>query len=64
MTTIDAEIEILKIKIAHPRKLAILQNLRSEDVSDESKFYIPIGGEAPSVSRKRAQSFSANISPF
>jgi hypothetical protein len=64
MTTINAEIEILKIKIAYRRKLAILQNLRSEDAGDKSEFYVFIGGETLFVSRKRAQSFSADISLF
>jgi hypothetical protein len=64
MTAINAEIEILKIKIAYRRKLAILQNLRSEDAGDKSKFYVSIGGEVSSVFRKRAQSFSADIFPF
>jgi hypothetical protein len=64
MAAIDAEIEILKIKIAHRRKLTIFQNLRSEDAGDKFKFYIFIGGKIPSVFRKRAQSFSADIFSF
>jgi hypothetical protein len=64
MTTINAEIEILKTKIAYRRKLIILQSLRSEDAGDKSEFYVFIGKEIPSVSRKRAQSFSADILSF
>jgi hypothetical protein len=54
MTAINAEIEILKIKIVYRRKLVILQSLRSEDAGDKSEFYIFIGGEIPFVFRKRA----------
>jgi hypothetical protein len=54
ITTINAEIEILKTKIAYRRKLIIFQNLRNEDAGDKSKFYVFIGGEIPSISRKRA----------
>jgi hypothetical protein len=64
MTVIDVEIEILKAKIAYRRKLAIFQSLRSEDAGDKFEFYIFIGGEVPSVFRKRAQSFSADIFLF
>jgi hypothetical protein len=61
---IDTKIEILKIKIAYRRKLVILQNLRSEDAGDKSKFYIFIEEEIPSVFKKRAQFSSVNISSF
>jgi hypothetical protein len=40
---IDAEIEILKIKIAYRRKLTIFQSLRSENAGEKSEFYIFIG---------------------
>jgi hypothetical protein len=64
MTAIDTKIEILKIKIVYRRKLVILQNLRSEDAGDKSEFYVFIGKEIPSVSRKRAQFSSADMFPF
>jgi hypothetical protein len=64
ITTINTEIEILKIKIAYRRILAIFQSLRSEDAGDKSKFYIFIGEKALSVFKKRAQFFSANIFLF
>jgi hypothetical protein len=64
MTAINTEIEILKTKIVYRRKLAILQNLRNEDAGDKSEFYIFIEGKIPSVSKKRTQSFSANIFLF
>jgi hypothetical protein len=64
MAAINAEIEILKIKIVYRRKLVILQNLRSENVNDKSEFYVFIGGKILSVFRKRAQSFSADIFLF
>jgi hypothetical protein len=64
MTAIDAKIEILKAKIAYRRKLAIFQNLRSEDAGDKPEFYIFIAREILSVLRKRAQSFSIDIFLF
>jgi hypothetical protein len=64
IATIDTEIEILKIKIVYRQKLAILQNLRSEDANDKSEFYIFIGKEILSVFRKRAQSSSTDIFLF
>jgi hypothetical protein len=64
MAAIDAEIEILKVKIAYRRKLTILQSLRSENVDEKPEFYVFIGGEILFVFRKRAQSFSADISLF
>jgi hypothetical protein len=36
--------------------------LRSEDAGDKFKFYVLIGKKTPSVFKKRAQSFSADIS--
>jgi hypothetical protein len=53
MAAINAEIEILKIKIVHQRKLIILQSLRSEDASEKSEFYVSIGEKILSVFRKR-----------
>jgi hypothetical protein len=64
MTAINTKIEILKIKIVYRRKLIILQNLRSKDAGDKSEFYIFIGEKISSVSRKQAQSSSADISLF
>jgi hypothetical protein len=64
ITAINAKIEILKIKIAYRRKLIIFQNLRSEDAGDKFEFYVFIGGKISFVFRKRAQSFSADISLF
>jgi hypothetical protein len=61
IAVINTEIEILKIKIVYRRKLAILQNLRSENADEKSEFYISIGEEISSVFRKRAQSSSTNI---
>jgi hypothetical protein len=54
MAAINAEIEILKVKIVYRRKLIIFQNLRSEDVGEESEFYIFIGEKVLSIFRKRA----------
>jgi hypothetical protein len=54
MTIINTEIEILKIKIAYRRKMAIFQSLRIENVVEKSEFYIIIEKDISPVSRKRA----------
>jgi hypothetical protein len=64
MAVIDMEIETLKIKIVYWRKMVIFQNLRSENASEDLKFYIIIKGDIPPISRKRTQSFPAEISLF
>jgi hypothetical protein len=42
MATIDTEFEILKLKIAYRRKVAIFQNLRRKNAGEEFEFYIII----------------------
>jgi hypothetical protein len=53
MTIIDAEVEILKIKVAYRRKIVIFQSLRRKNVGEESEFYVIIEGDISPVSRKR-----------
>jgi hypothetical protein len=64
ITIINAEMEILKLKIAYRRKMAILQSLRRKNVGEKSEFYIIIERNISSVFRKRTQSFSTEISFF
>jgi hypothetical protein len=59
MTAIDAEIEILKIKIAYRRKVAIFQNLRRKNAGEKPEFYIIIERNISFVSKKRTQFSSA-----
>jgi hypothetical protein len=55
---INAEIEILKIKIIYRRKIAIFQNLRRENAGEKFEFYVIIEKDIPSISKKRARFFS------
>jgi hypothetical protein len=64
VTAINTKIEILKIKIVYRRKMVIFQNLRRKNTGEEPEFYIIIEKNILSVSKKRTQSSSAEISFF
>jgi hypothetical protein len=61
MVVINAEIEILKIKIAYRRKIAMFQNLRRENADEKSEFYVIIERDIPPISKKNAHNFPRQI---